>query len=287
MKFVIPFFVLAFMVSVSAVVIVPPIVYVASLSILNLLVSLIIGFGLWLAGTGIWKQRGQNWRLIHWFDFLAPWLGAFLLASLAGFVVLVWFKPLSFSDCLWAGFGIALLVLMGSVVLDFKRFRILSKSLRRTGLIDLATRSLVLGILFGAAFFLSVEVKSVIVSPQSAGELGSEVGLPDSDSGILDSVLSKRSSESSMGASPPGEYNQQESVSSDFRVIVWVWPTSDSVCQIRDSVRVQSVVPRFSCFKQAPGQQRIFCPIPFETSFPASVVGEGSCENAVMDGRIP
>ena len=102
MKRLLLFFLFFFAVSVFGVVIIPPLIYVATFSALTFAANLLVGFGVWLALQGIAQKRVFNRRVSALLDFAADGAKTLFVGLAAAVVGLVFVSPLVWTEILFA-----------------------------------------------------------------------------------------------------------------------------------------------------------------------------------------
>lgn len=248
-------FFLSLAASAQAIVIVPPVIYIATLSILSLIFNLLIGFFFWLAvQTVIFKGPGAA-KGIQLVEGSISILGKIVPI----FLLIFFMEPLFDVSSL---FGILFFALIITLILTFflllSHFRDIRNTLQKVPLLQ----SLLFSILFiflitTAAVFFSVSFNAVYSNP-STPSANDAAGIAASSPSTIasDSTGYGKATDSTDAA-------RSSMIVSEF----WLTPTSSAPCVLSYSDQVLSFTPVKSCYqKTAQGFIRSFCPIKVSAS---------------------
>jgi hypothetical protein len=276
MKRLIAAFVLLFACSVHAVVIVPPLIYVASISALNLVASLVVGFGLWLAVQGFASKTFLRRHWSEWVDLVSNWLKTVFVGILVIGALMLVLHPLAVNEILGVGAAAAALSFCVLVLLENKRLRLESGARRWQKIGNVLLGSLLVAGIGAGALFLSVQWH-----PVENAYASEPVGPWMTNQGL------ERTAEKAMAPSIGVDSAYDSSVydsGARAAVSVWVRPRSAEPCIVSIDGTEQAFSPSFSCFEpSSDGVTRVFCPIRINAASAESVSASGSCSGGVQE----
>jgi hypothetical protein len=266
----------------SAIVIVPPLVYVASLSILSVVTNMFIAFFFWFAVQGFAGGKILGKPLHSILYFILPLAGRLATAFFFTVLFSAVFSPIELPEIAFVS-GLTMVFTVATVCLsNYRAIRNSEHRLRQ--LAGIVAFSIIVFMLCFLAVKESTQVTVLVKAPA-----GKSIGAAAQSSLISDKVLAP-----SMAAKP----SQDEAVSSrmDYAAepkpksdafVLWLSPTSGEPCmltvQTGSSSQTRTYVPHMGCYTDSDtGLKRVFCPIKVTPSdMPlrgdVELVGGGSC----------
>lgn len=284
------FFVLmVFLVSVQAIAVVLPTIYVATLSIAGFLANALLGFAFWLALSGVTQKKFLGKKFFEVSAFFLGFIGKLGVGLIAMALAVWWIHPIEIQGILLAGAlsGIGTFALL--TVFGFRRLELYSKDQKKEFYRSAARFSVLVLVLASAALFFAVRIEELVIADS---QLKSQPAtLPFWDS----STAASKASGAPLAGENPGQsvsplnpktpLDEPSGVSPVQRSQTFIFfPVSGKSCIVSDGEKELAWQPRFDCLISENGfLKRIFCPVIFETSQP-TVVAEGSCslENAAV-----
>lgn len=296
-KFIIPLIVFAVLIlasGVKAIVFIPPIIYIATLSIGSFILNLCAFLAVWLAARGV-LDRGYFGKAMHEIvGLILGLLGKSALLVLSAMVPILVLNPLNRQDIAFSSLVAGALSFALLSLNVFRRYRLAQKN-EKISLIGSTVFFSVLVILVTfASASLALETKTLRnrdnetgVSNDS-GKKGFKMASPPS--GIADSSpsLGKKKAADFRESTPDGYYqsnNEGLESSQSIRQEIWFYPASFDACEIYfNDRRILAVYPSRNCyFYDANGQPaKIPCPIQVSASqvplnASGNLYGNGSC----------
>ncbi|MFH1234357.1 MAG: hypothetical protein V1493_01975 [Candidatus Diapherotrites archaeon] len=268
---------LLFLGSVNAIVIVPPILYIASLSILSVLFNMFVGLFCWIALQGIATKKFFGKPLHSIAGFILPSFGkiffALLLVAGASFVL----HPLEAGEALAASAAAAAIFFACLFLAGFREIR---NSEKKAGLIvSIAVFSVFVLALGFASIMLSIETTPVIGGrPEPAfNEMQSQAGMP------FAAPAEKPSVSEDIAGAPAME---SEAGGKTVVEALWLVPENSGQCTLKAAGKELSFAPEKNCLeKKESGMERAYCPIkilPSDTGFgKMALEAGGSCSGSM------
>ena len=271
MKRLLLFFLFFFAVSVFGVVIIPPLIYVATFSALTFAANLLVGFGVWLALQGIAQKRVFNRRVSALLDFAADGAKTLFVGLAAAVVGLVFVSPLVWTEILFAAGIVVAASFVLFFLLDYKRWRGQQEDARFSRLGSFFLRSLVIGLLVGVSVYGAIELRAVSTS--------NAPGQSDSDASKgLNSILPSMGSPSPSNRGDSEVRKAAESPDVTGRSSIWVQPLDEKGCVVSDGIQSIRIEAVFSCVAiENNVSVRVFCPFELHSNALADVTVSGAC----------
>jgi hypothetical protein len=276
----------------QGIVVVPPVVYVASLSILSVVFNMFIAFSFWFAVQGVAGGKILGRPLHSILGFLIPAAGRLALALFFVVSFSVVLSPVTISEMALVS---ALTALFTALLLFLSNFRAIRNSERRLRPVAVIAA---FSILVFVLCFLAVRESLEVAAYQKESKAKHQGALP------VVSRISEKALAPSMAAraykdeaAPSGMEYETESKSGEAVLALWLNPASEEACTltVRSESSSQSLTyaPDKTCVLETEeGFERVFCPIRVAPS--DIVVGGlveldagGSCEGSMKARVLP
>jgi len=237
----------------GAIVIVPPVVYIASLSVLSVMLNLFAGVFFWIALQGIATKSffGKPFSVIM--AFLLPTAGKLLFAMLLAIVFSIIFSPVSLVEALLSALAVAIIFFFSVLLSRYRQIRNTMEKSRPVS--KILTFSLVVFALCLASIMLSIGLQ-----PVAAGARGRATGFYD-----IFPVAQSVSNGAAGEAKTPLPANEVGAL--------WLVPTSAEECTLQAGSELLFFTPKKSCLKSATSVESTFCPIEI---LPSQIMQKGS-----------
>lgn len=230
----------------SAIVIVPPVVYVATISILSIIFNMIVGFFCWLAIQGIASKTVFGKKIDSVLETAIPVFGKILFALLLTVIFSFFFAPSGIQEILFASAAITLVFFLALLLSNYRQIRNSPEKGRQFP--SIAVSSILVFAIVSASIFLSVTFAPM---NQGRGPL-----LGDSAFGVSRSQ-SAPASEDILGKSS-ASIPEAGSLTKEL----WLIPSGPEACILSANGRQFSFTPSMNCFsKTQEGFEKTFCPI--------------------------
>lgn len=268
----------------SAVVIVPPIIYFASISIAGFLANALISLGALAAVAGV-----ANWKL---FNSPAPAIisALFGIASrlfigiVSMTVGLIAFFPVSVQQIIVSASAVLVVSAILLFLRDYRLFRASPKTMKLQLLASTAMFALFFAIVFAPSAYFAIEYR--IINTQQDAALPSASGLPGSEPGApflpgLGKAAPQAMAPSEQAAADKVAGQQQDGL------ILWLMPQSGKDCIVDIGTEKEIFSPRKECKLQPDAfSEPQLCPIsirvPRQCQKDVRIVASGSCSDSIL-----
>ncbi len=244
--------------SVNAIVIIPPVVYIATISILALVLNAFVGLFFWIAIQGVATKKLFGKPLHEILNFLLPSAGKLLFALILTVIFSLMLSPIEINEIILTSIIISVIF---AVVLSLSKFREIRNTEHKSKIIaGIALFSVAVLAVSLLSIMFSIEIVSV------SGEYGEEVPLGD----LLDylpiapSMISDKSMEMPASAGDVAEGIAPEDTVEKKKIIrsIWLVPDSGADCTLTIGERELSFTPEKNCVKGIESEiKRSYCPI--------------------------
>ncbi len=250
---------LAFFGFASAIIIVPPVVYIATVSIFSVISNMFVGLFFWIAVQGIATKSffGKPFSAI--IAFIIPTAGKLFFALLLIIIFSIIIMPIALFEILFITIAVSIAFFFGVLLSRFRKIRNTKEKSKSLSKIVWAT--IIIFILSFASIMLSIETRPIV-----AGAAGPTRGFVD----ILKIP--------SMGARSMAKGIAQEAkkpLAANEVEALWLVPTSSEKCTLQAGKTILSFFPQKNCLQSSIGTERAFCPI---TVLPAQISQKGLVE---------
>ncbi|MDO8647042.1 MAG: hypothetical protein Q7R70_01325 [Candidatus Diapherotrites archaeon] len=229
----------------SAIVIIPPVVYVATISILSIIFNMIAGFFCWLAIQGIASKTVFGKKLDSVLETAIPVFGKILFALLLTVVFSFFFSPSGIQEILLASAAITLVFFLALLLSNYRQIRN-SPEKGRKQFPSIAVSSILVFAIVSASIFFSVTFAPISQAQRPL--------LDDSAFGV-----SKSQSAPAESISRPSTDSEKNYLTNEL----WLVPSSIEACKLSvNGIEQFSFTPSKNCFERtASGFEKTFCPI--------------------------
>jgi hypothetical protein len=273
-KFLIVFFALFFLGFVYSIAVVPPVFYVASLSIIGLVSNVLISLAVFIAAGGVFgvsKSKGFSSKL----DYFLGILGKSALLFFSCFVSVFFVRPIALPDAIIAGL-VALVISFFVLFFSFYHRAKISSVTERHSLF-FSVGVFLIFVFFAASFagYFSIELKEFNPAKGDFVEQKSSSPLLD----MVSSISSNASSSAPVMKKSLGESTGQASSTAQEKSILVLYPSSSEPCLISTENGSFSFAPKFDCVVVSNGiRSKAFCPIVVNLGEVGQVLSSsGSC----------
>ncbi|MFH1587228.1 MAG: hypothetical protein ABID38_05190 [Candidatus Diapherotrites archaeon] len=266
---------LTFLSSANAIVIIPPVVYVATISILTLVLNAFIGLFFWIAIQGVATKKLFGRPIHEILNFLIPSAGKILFALLLTVIFSLILAPVEINEIISTSILISVIF---AAVLFLSKFREIRNTEHKSKVIaSVAVFSIAVLAISFFSIMLSVEVISV------STEAGEELKEEFPGAGIMDDLLPSSpymgapSMEKPAPIADVGEGISPEDIEKKGSIrSIWLVPDSGANCTLTIGETQLSFRPEKNCVEKIGSEiRRSYCPIEVT---PSQIYGTGQLQ---------
>ena len=274
----------------KAIVIVPPTIYFATISVATFAANAFIGLLAWIALSGLFNKKFFGKRLSEIFSRIFSAMKKIFIAIFSMLAAVFVVNPIEVFSII-EGAVVAAIVCGALLFLsNYSSYRSVEIERKKNLLKSTAVFSLIVLLLFGASAYSSLEIKILPQGKPLQGAYGNvsdyAVGLPD----MVQKIGQNLPTAPSIGA-PLGEGQKQPAERKDieagkekvFSGELWFFPKSSNECRVKVGSQNFSFKPQFNCYFLGNGVPlRVFCPVKISANEvnqkgTAEVTAGGSC----------
>lgn len=257
----------------SAIAIIAPAVYVATLSITAFLANTIVTIAIFIAAKSFSNKNTLTKGVSTKIGFALELIGKILLLLASTTIAILIVNPILIQEAIYT--GILAAIICGAILFlyNYKKISISEKETKKNILLSAAIFCIFVFISSSFVGYFSIETKAIVINGQGV-EQSQTLQSPSPLMDIAENFVSNKS----QSASAPSQGIQKEATPTQLLIF---YPNNLNECVISSTSQNLRITPTNNCFSSVEGiTKRIICPIVIdakEFTSGSKVNSSGSC----------